>query len=243
MALLIGLAGCTPQASPTDRGATGDKTNTEGPGKGKTNGEPGLPDPAAVSTELKHDAFAYNGFDRRTQLTYLFSQFQGDTAKQGTQMSELKSLTSDVAAYSVKRSGSLDQIGDEELEVRPDGVYLVSTEQGSPNIPVRLMPSVVKPGTVWNYDYVLTTTQGLKMTFKGRAKAEKETKLKVAAGEFDTLMVTETAEMDKGGTKGTVSSKTWYAKGVGVVQMKMELKDSSGKIVTSTVELSGTGAK
>lgn len=233
------LNGCNPVADSVkvDSSKSGSTT-----GSTTKNGETKVPDSSSIAAELKHDAYSYNGFDRMTQLSYLFSQYQGDAAKTGFQTSVLKSVSPDVASFSVKRSGSFDLVGDEELEVRADGVYLVSSDQGSPAKPVRLMPASVKVGTVWEYDYALSKGD-IKMNFKGKARAEKEVKLKVSAGEFDTLLVSETAQIDKGGTKGTVSSKTWYAKGIGVVQMKTELKDSGGKIVTSTIELSGTGGK
>ena len=242
LGIFLSLYGCNPPASPianpSVKSDSTPGTGTTGTGSEKAN----TPVPSPIPTQLQHDAFMYNGFNKTTQLSYLFSQYQGDTPKTGFQTSVVKSVAPSLATYSVKRSGSFDLVGDEELEVRPDGVYLVSSDQGSPSKPVRLMPATVRIGTVWDYDYILTKGD-VKMSFKGKARAEKEVKLKVTAGEFETLMVSETAAIDKGGTKGTVSSKTWYAKGIGVVQMKTELKDSNGKIVTSSIELSGTGGK
>lgn len=245
---VIGLAlvvsGCGPSNSgPAPGPSTGGAPTGTGT-TGQANGTARL----TVPDELKHDGYAYNGFAKTTPLTYLFTRLEGDKPEEGTQTSELTSVEKGQAAYSVKRTGALMAIGDEDLMVKPDGVYLVSTSLGSPEKPVMLMPAEVKPGTVWDYDYELNTTTGSKtanskMHFKGKAKAEKEEKVKVAAGEFDTLMVSETADMDNAGVKGTVSSKSWYAKGVGVVRMKMEVKDSKGRIVTSTIELSGAGGK
>ena len=237
MALAIGCAPNNPATSGT--GTTGSGTSTTTTGGDAVQ---------SVPPELKHDGFEYNGFDRTAPLTYLFALVEGDKPEEGKQTSELKSVEKGQATYSVKRTGSLMAIGDEELAVRPDGVYLVSTSLGSPQSPVLLMPAVLKPGTVWDYNYELNTTTpsktgGSKMHFKGKARVEKEEKIKVAAGEFDTLMVSETAEMDNAGAKGTVSSKSWYAKGIGVVRMKMEVKDSKGAIVTRTIELSDTGGK
>lgn len=240
--LSLSLGGCNPSAKPVEPGS-GSGTGTAGKdGKGEGSGS-STPTVESISAELKHDAFAYNGFEGNKKLTYLFSQYKGETPEAGSQISELKSASPTAAAFAVKRSGSMDKLGDEEWEIRPDGIYLISTEQGSPAKPVRLMPSVVHVGTEWNYDYVLTTPTGQATNFKGKAKALQEVKLKVKAGEFDTMLVSDTAVMDKGGTKGTVSGKTWYAKGIGVVQMKVELKDNTGKIVSSTIELSEIGDK
>lgn len=241
--LLTIVVGCAPAPGVTPAPTSGGTVSTTG-----STGAKGGTAIESVPAELKHDGYAYNGFDRSTPLTYLFARIEGDKPEEGTQTSELTSVEKGQAAFSVKRTGSLMAIGNEELLVKADGVYLVSTSLGSPEQPVKLMPSEVKPGTVWNYDYELNTTTGSKtgtskMRFKGTARAEKEEKIKVAAGEFDTIQVTETAQMDNAGVKGTVSSKSWYAKGVGVVKMKMEVKDNKGRIVTSTIELSGTGGK
>lgn len=194
--------------------------------------------PAAVDSALKHDAYQYNGLDQTKALKYLFSQVQGQKATEGEQTVTLTKSSASEADFEVKRTGSLQVLGDQTSRVMADGVYLVSTTLGSPSKPVMVMPAKVEPGTVWEPVYALEATGGTKVQYDGKARAERIEKVKVAAGEFDALLVTETAKMDNGGNKGTVSSKTWYAKGVGIVKMRMELKDASGKIVTSTVELS-----
>ncbi|MBS1713159.1 MAG: hypothetical protein JST30_02355 [Armatimonadetes bacterium] len=201
-------------------------------------GKPAVP---TVPADYKHDAYELNGFERTKPLKYNFVQVLGESPKSGTQESVLKTVDEKGAHYTVKRGAALDAIGDEELLVNAGGVYLVSTSLGSPKEPVLLMPAKVTVGTVWDYDYVLTMQSGDTLTFKGKAKVEKEEKVKVPGGEYDCLLVSETASMDRGGNKGTVSSKTWWSKGTGVVKMKMEVKDAKGKIVASTIDLAGTG--
>lgn len=239
LALALLAAACTPPGTTADRKSDDPKT----PSNGATPGESAskTPDISTVPADLKHDAYSYNGFGRTKAVTYLFTKVQGDKPEEGTQSAELKEVKDGAAAFTVNRTGSLEAIGREDLLVKKDGVYLVSTSLGSPKDPVMLMPATIKPGSVWDYSYELTTSSGDKMSFKGKARAMQMEKVTVKAGAFDTLLVNETAEMNRGGVKGTVSSKTWYAKDVGVVKMKMEVKDSGGKIVTSTIELSNTG--
>jgi len=213
---------------------------TGGTSKGGSTAD-GTPAPPTVPADYKHDAYQLNGFDRTKPLKYNFVQVVGESPKAGTQESVLKTVDDKGAHYTVKRGGALDAIGDEELLVNAGGVYLVSTSLGSPKEPVLLMPAKISVGTVWDYDYVLTMQSGDSLTFKGKAKVEKDEKVKVPGGEYDCLLVSETASMDRGGNKGTVSSKTWWSKGTGVVKMKMEVKDAKGKIVASTIELAGAG--
>ncbi|MBS1723267.1 MAG: hypothetical protein JSS66_09980 [Armatimonadetes bacterium] len=225
------LGGCTKgpdtPAGPKGTPPAGSET------KGGTATGPSIP------ADLKHEAYAYNGFERTKGLKYLISRIEGEKPEEGTQVSEFKGLANGAATYLVKRQGSLLFMGDEELIVKPDGVYLSSSAAGSPKQPIRVMPAKVDPGTVWDYDYELTTPANGKATFKGKARVEKIEKVKVAAGEFDGLLVVETATMEMSTGKGTVSSKTWYAKDVGVVQMKLEVKDPNGKIVKTSFELAG----
>ena len=235
--LLVAAAfavGCN--QSPTAKvGGTGGGTAKDGKASEGASAVPTVP------SDYKHDAFQLNGFDRDKPLKYDFVQVVGESPKSGSQSCVLKSVDDKGARYTIKRGEALEAIGDEELLVNAGGVYLVSTSLGSPKEPVLLMPAKVGVGTVWDYDYVLTMQSGDSLTFKGKAKVEKDEKIKVPAGEYDCILVSETASMDRGGNKGTVSSKTWWSKGTGVVKMKMEVKDAKGKIVASTIELAGTG--
>lgn len=225
-------------ATPPAGGTAGTSTGVNG----STKADGAKPAAATVSEDLKHDAYRYIGFDRTKPVKYLFSRVQGSKAEEGTQTCEVKSADKDSASILVSRTGSLEDLGTEEFLVKPDGIYLVSTLKGKPKEPVLQMPAKLPVGTVWDYTFPLTGPDGSKMTLTGKARVEASEKVKVVAGEFDTIRVSETANLDNNGAKATVSMKTWYAKDVGVVKMKMEMKNSAGNIVTSTMELSGTGS-
>jgi DUF3108-like len=233
------LAGCGPSTTQanTSSGQGGASAGTPGP---NATSEPPAP---TVPEALKYASYVYNGFDRSGPLTYLFAKIQGDQPTEGTQVTALKSVKDGIASFEVTRTGSLQRLGDEDLLVKPDGIYMERSSVGTPSAPVKVMPTDFKIGTVWDYDYVLNTPDGKKIRFKGKGRVEKEEKVKVAAGEFDTLMTTETATMDNDGVKGSVSSKSWYAKDIGAVKMKMEVKDSKGQILQSSLELAKVGDK
>lgn len=241
LGMSLALTGCNNKAGsiaePPKLGATSTSNSTSG----DSTKAGGAPSTTSVPVDLKHDAYSYNGFDRVKPLTYLFAQVQGDKPTTGTQVSELKTSDKDSATFLTKRTGSLEFLGEDEVLVKSDGLYLVSTSQGKPEKPVRQMPAKLTVGTVWDYEYNLLSNAGKKMYMKGKARVEAEEKIKVTGGEFDTLRVSETANLDNDGSKAEVAMKTWYAKNLGIVKMKMELKTSTGRLITTTMELSGTG--
>ena len=238
-ALALLTAGCQPKgaAGTPPTGGSGDTASSSAGGNGQGSSEATV----QVPESLKHDAFRYIGFDHKKPLKYSYVKLQGTAPEEGSQTCVIKSADKDAADVLVERDGSLKELGTEEFQVKPDGIYLVSTQQGKPDKPVMQMPAKLPVGTVWDYKFPLTGKSGEKMTLTGKAKVEAVEKVKVEAGEFDTIRVTETATLDFNGKPSTVSMKTWYAKDVGIVKMKMEMKNEKGDIVTSTMELSGTG--
>lgn len=239
LAMALSLTACQQQSNsatpPTGPSAKG----TPGSEPGKSSDSPSVA--LTVPEDLKNDAYRYIGFDKTTPVKYLFSRVQGSKAEEGTQVCEVKSVDKDTVTIQVKRSGALEDLGTEEFLVKKDGIYLVSTLKGKPDAPVMQMPAKLEVGTVWDYNFPLSGEGGSKMTLSGKARVEAQEKVKVVAGEFDTIRVSETANLDNNGAKATVSMKTWYAKDIGVVKMKMEMKNQSNNIVTSTMELSSTG--
>ncbi|MCW5937690.1 MAG: hypothetical protein KIT11_10345 [Fimbriimonadaceae bacterium] len=237
--LAASLAGCAPK---DDTGiATGAEPKTESTSgaAGTTSGtETATPDVSAIPEELKHDAYAYSGLSVQKPEKYLFARVEGEKPEAGTQTTTFKGMKDGVATFSVSRDGSISNLGTEEMEVHKDGVYLVSSSLGKPEKPVMVMPANLKPGDTWSDKYELATAaDDRKIQFTGTSKVEDGGKVKAAGKEFDTLVVVQTLDMNNAGTKGNVSSKTWYAKDIGVVRMRMELKDDKGKVVASTIEL------
>lgn len=240
LALGIVAFGCQNGAAPT---ASGDpKSPTEAGAKP----EPAKPSFSDVPETLKHEAYAIYGFGAEGPLEYEFVRAEGQPPVPGTQDNELISVKDGEATFSITRQGALSALGGEEWAVKADGVYLVRSDLGTPEKPVLAMPADAKPGAVWDSDYVLTDPAGSKITFKGKSKIVGNEKAKVKGGEFDAVLVTQTGSITSKDMSGTVSSKTWYGKGLGIVRMRMEVKqttgEKAGKIVTSTIEYIGKGS-
>jgi hypothetical protein len=225
------ILGCNGQAKPDPTAKESDKPSPDG-----TAAKP--LEPVAA---LKHAGFDYLGFGRTEPYTYEFSKMEGVTPVSGVQTTELVDASDKAAKYQVLRTGGLEELGSEDFEVRADGVYSTRMSLGTLEKPMLIMPADVSVGKTWTGEFTSTDAAGRKVTFKVTNKAEKEEKIKVKGGEFDALLVTTNgtisiAEEGKTGT-GTVSTKTWYSKGVGQLRMQLELKKPEGSNVKSFVEL------
>jgi hypothetical protein len=193
--------------------------------------------PKSVPEALKHEAFQYFGLGNPGPVKYTFVRVEGDKPEEGAQTAELKAVERDSAAFVVRRDGALTALGTEDIVVKPDGVYLVSSTLGSPEKPVLVMPAKLDPGSTWGGDYVLRSSDGSEIKYKGKSKIEKRENVSIGGKSYETVMVSESAELEIAGSKRTVSGKTWFAEGVGVVRMRLEVKTPDGKLVKSSIEI------
>lgn len=233
LALLAALAGaCQPTAAPSG------KTGAQGEGE--------APAPAAkledVSPEVKTEGAAYLGYPREGVLTYKYSQLEGMAAERGEETTKLASTEGGQAVFEITRSNALAMLGSETVELRKDGVYMVKTSLGEINAPALTMPADVKVGSKWSSSLELTRPNGDVMSMTISYEALREEKIKVEAGEYETLVISGKGEVSvapKGGEKRSSpwSSQLWHAKGVGHVRMMQDAKNSEGEPVKQYMEL------
>lgn len=245
-AALIVLAagwGCTNTAAKPGEGS-------EGKGKEGTSTEA----PKVVGENLKTEAFNWMGFDREDTYNYLVSEMEGVDAQPGTQTLALVSTSENAAKFQFTRAGSMEKLGSEDFEARKDGIYQTRMSLGALAEPMLVMPGDVKTGSSWPSTFETTDSNGRKIVFKVTNKAEKEESVKVKAGDYNALLVTTTGTMTvtEPAAEGAapakpvvnqLSSKAWYAKGIGNVKMTLEVKRPDNSSVRSSVELESIGAK
>jgi hypothetical protein len=200
------------------------------------NGAKDSPKAVALDAALMHDAYDYNGLGSKDELVYDFVPATGNPPEEGASVVDGPKQGDGEATFTIMRSGSLAQLGDDTVAVRKDGVYLVEGSAASPDKPTLLMPASVEVGTVWDLDLRLTN-QGSSVEMTGKNKVERAETIEVPAGKFDTLLVSQSAVLKTSDSTGNVAAKTWYAKGVGIVKMTLEVKQTDGKVVTSSVIL------
>jgi hypothetical protein len=120
-----------------------------------------------------------------------------------------------------------DQVKASELYfVAADGVYRAKVKDDKVDPPVKILAIPAAKGASWKVDSKVGN-----QTVKGEFKiTDDKAKIKVPAGEFDTVLV-EGNDFDIAGTKTTV--KQWFAPGKGIVKLTYVIQGTE-----STLELS-----
>lgn len=235
LALFAAAAGCN--NNPQTANTSGDGGSNSG---GTAQGE--NPSTASFDNSLKHNGFTYMGFGRNDELTYEYQELEGAPGQEGTEAIEVKSSEKDKAVVQINRAGALSRLGTETYEVRPDGVYLTIMGLGQLKAPMLAIPGDVKVGSKWTSTLETTGTGSSKYQFSINNVAEKEEDIKVKAGSYKALLVTGTGTLSQGGNKPQkIQYKTWYAKDLGTVLMRIELVDDKGVSKKSSVELVAVG--
>lgn len=234
LAALFALIGCPgPDAAKT--GSESDAPKTEN----------GKEVPKEVSANLKHEAYEWMGFGRLEPFTYELTRMEGAAPMEGTQTLSFIGGDDKAAKFQFVRTGGLAQLGDEEFELRPDGIYQTAMPSGALAKPGLLMPADVKAGSSWKSGFDVAATDGKKFNFDLTNKAERIEKVKTKGGDFDALLIVSTGKINitegEKTTSNAVSSKTWYVKGLGHVKMSLEVKLDGGVNNKSTVELVKAG--
>lgn len=226
---LVSLAGCNNSSAPTAE-AKGGESKT----------------PAATPTEapkvpdaLKTDGYYYYGLDNTKPLTYSVSDGVGKPTD-GVQTVQLKGVDKD-ANFTISRTGALTNMGDEDLVVKTDGVYLVRSMWGPVEPPMLSFPDKATEGKTWKTSSEMKGADDRTIKMECNWSIGKAEKLKVAAGEFDVIKVTGTGSLTMEGKSHPLSAEGWYSKQVGAVKLQVKSKDDAGKDKSTLVELKQVG--
>lgn len=204
---------------------------------GVTTPEPSLEpqDPATIPEKFKHDGFYYYGLNDGKELTYEF-EFNGSKSK-GTQKSVYVGMQNELPHFRIERSGALSSMGVDDVEVREDGVYLVSVREQALEKAALALPAQLEVGKTWTLEQNLTAGDGKSVSSTGTQKIVKQEQLKTPAGMFDTYVITLDGKMTMDGKTEPVSGKAWYSKEVGTVKLEVQSVDAEGKPLKYSITL------
>lgn len=192
--------------------------------------------------ELRHEAALWHGLDQIRPKTYWFSMENGGREGMGSQVAEINLIEGGVAQLSITRTGALADIGNEEVEVRPDGIWLVSTTLGTLDKPAKSMPANPAVGETWSNEYVLTATGGQKLQGRSNFRVARQEEVTTRAGTFQALLVVEEGTITVNDQRSTTRARSWYAKGHGMVKLIAEVTTPDQPKTTFTVELTQENA-
>lgn len=107
--------------------------------------------------------------------------------------------------------------------VKADGIYRSKVKEDKVDPAVRILQLPAKKGDSWKIDSKVGT-QSVKGEFK---LVDDKVKVKVAAGEFDAMLV-EGKDLDIAGTKTSVSQ--WFVAGKGIVKLSYKIQDTEATL-------------
>jgi len=233
LAVSFALVACSPKEA--KEGTTG----TTGSPSTSTTGSETPPEPkvSEISEDVKTDAFRYLGLDVETEQSYVFAQMPNQTPQEGTQKVVYKGVVDGAPTFTIERTGALATLGNEDVAAKPDGIYTLTSQLGKLTDPILTLPAKLDVGATWKSDYQLEGQDGKPIKFTSTSKVERQEKVKVKAGEYDTILVTMNATVTMGDQKATVNGKSWYAVGVGTVKLELSGKSGDGKPISALIEL------
>lgn len=244
LAVLIALVGA----------GCGDKKGAENPKpeppKGKTPEDlknamapdPSLPEGLPLENlpaNLKAAAFEYYGLGNPDTVRFKVTSPDSSEAQEGTQTLRLTEVGENEAKFTVAFGGALLIRGNQEVVLKPDGIYVTKLADKQLDKPMLELPNDLTPGKTWNSSVTIDGPTGDPVEMSATFKVKGSEKLKTEAGEFDAIRVdgTMTAKSAAGTVKSPVTG--WYAKGTG--QIKFVVKgvrgDAKDPKQTMTVEI------
>lgn len=131
---------------------------------------------------------------------------------------EVASIDKDGAKLDTKVNGKT--VASEVVEVKQDGVYRSGVKGDKIEPAIKFLALPVKKDAEWDVNSKVGA-QAVKGKFKIKSDAEK---VKVPAGEFDTVFV-DGPDFDIAGTKTAI--KYYFAKGKGVVKLSYDIQGTS----------------
>jgi hypothetical protein len=154
----------------------------------------------------------------------------------GTQTYVYKGEKNGVRSYEVRHTGTLSQLGDWEVEVRPDGLYMTGMTSGKMDSPEMELPAKLEVGNSWKSSSNFQDKSGKSVQLNSTAKVFSSEKVTVPAGTFDAIRIEQDGEGTLSGQKAKVRTKAWYVKDRGNVKTEVTTTPENGAVSTYIIQ-------
>jgi len=189
----------------------------------------------AIPEELKTDAFRYYGLSNSKPLRMQVVRAGADPLS-GEQTFTQKEVKPNAAVFTTTRTGSLQDLGMEEVSAEKDGVYVLSSTIGDIGGKSLELPAQLEKGKTWKRLTKVTRSDGTVVSYDAGFKVVGTEKVKTPLGEFDALLITSDGPAQIGTMKTRMMVKSWYVKDLGPVKIISTLTPTSGPAQTMTIE-------
>lgn len=255
-AALAALAfGCTPKAPDTDVA----KLTPQSPPETKPTPPPPVPpktdlDRNKIPAALAGDAYHYYGLSSSKPIRLKMTQQPLGTITTGTLTNRLVKVKGDRAEFVADSTGDISQLlGNSNVELRPDGVYELTSAKITVNAPVLTLPNHLTTGKTWTNDTKLemsgqTFHQHLDFVCRGVKSIKSGGKTYSALcvegnGRFiENSPAADAGVAKKAKAKPTVKvqkidEKLWYVKDIGLVRFEIMQTQKGQKPVSLVMQL------
>jgi hypothetical protein len=217
--ILAVLAGCAGKDSPVNEGGV-----TTAPVEATNE------NPLKIPAELVTGGARYMGYPFSKKVVYKMTGFP---AGQSSEQTVVPTYDAENKAVTLNYQGE-PSFTSETYEFRADGMYgtlLGGNEVDPPMLAMAAEPTI---GKSWPLKGTLKQGDGMKVNTVVRV--DRREKVKVPAGEYDALLLTEEGTISVGTMTFKVSGKGWYVEGIGAVKRTISQTDSAGKTSNITIE-------
>lgn len=210
--------GCPKSADDAAKaGETGKNGAAASASNGAADSKPATLD--SLPANLKHEGYEYYGLGQTQALGYEVISTVEPGASKGDSTSQLQSIEGGTAKFVTTRTGPLAALGEQILELRPDGVYSTSMAGNKIEPPQLELPAELPVGKTWSTKGSVKLPDGRTLEQDLQYKVVGEEKVQTKAGEFDALKVTVSGQIKFGEEPNQSQVSAWYVKGIGVVKM------------------------
>ncbi len=202
---------------------------------------------AKLSASLKNDAFYLYSLSSdqalpvhyRTEIVRKKGEKPEVKEGEGTIQSRLISIGENEAKFAIDRNGDLAGIlgSGEELVLKADGIYTTTFSGTALKTPVLELPGTLTVGKTWNTNTTIDNPTVGKLTLTMKSQIVGQEKIKTAFGEFDALKVTADGTAKSKNVSSTTRVTQWMVRGIGMVKLTLEAKDSNGVQQTTNLEI------
>ncbi len=181
------------------------------------------PAPPGLPAELKSDAFDYYGLGNDKPVRLEITSAEGAPPIIGTRAFSMGEVKDGKATFVEHQTGALESQGDITFSLEKDGLYVMSSSKTELKAHTLEMPAKLDVGGSWK-DHTEMSPDGKKIVLDNDIKIERKERVTTPGGTFDdALFISSTGQGTIEGKPVTLTTKSWYVRGMGPVKQIEEV--------------------
>lgn len=189
-----------------------------------------------VPADLKNDAFEYYGLGNGRTMTVEILR-DGAPSQTGTRTVKPGEIKDGKATFVIRQEGGMESEGDITLSLESDGLYAMSSSVNHIKPHSLEMPPKLEVGGGWK-DHTEMTQSSQKIVLDNDLKIVGKERVSTPGGTFDEALHVKSTGTGKFGSRpATLTTESWYVRGVGPVKQVLGIVYKDGQKQSVTVQL------